>query len=101
MKKVKLGFYAIKYGSGALCHGSSLVVTHDKNILRELAPATKGHTYQSVYLHHVLEALALGAEYNFDTSAFNMLSEHIELNQYTHTILNETEPTFHRIKMSN
>ncbi|UJW92807.1 hypothetical protein [Vibrio parahaemolyticus] len=42
MKKVKLGFYAVKFGSVALCHGASLVVTHDKSTLRELAPANKG-----------------------------------------------------------
>ncbi|EGR0791361.1 hypothetical protein EWS92_23355 [Vibrio vulnificus] len=43
MKKVKLGFYAVKFGSVALCHGASLVVTHDKSTLRELAPVNKGH----------------------------------------------------------
>lgn len=64
MKKVRLGFYAVKFGSVALCHGTSLVVTHDKNTLRALAPINQGHVYQTVYLHHVLDALALGAKYD-------------------------------------
>ncbi|WP_257971609.1 hypothetical protein [Vibrio parahaemolyticus] len=45
MKKVKLGFYAVKFGSVALCHGASLVVTHDKSTLQELA-VNKGHVYK-------------------------------------------------------
>ncbi|POB47021.1 hypothetical protein [Vibrio vulnificus] len=100
MKKVRLGFYAVKFGSVALCHGTSLVVTYDKSTLRALAPVNQGHVYQTVYLHHVLDALALGAEYDFDTPPFNLLKEHIELEQFSHLILDETEPTFHRIKLA-
>ncbi|MCU8168293.1 hypothetical protein M2H12_21630 [Vibrio vulnificus] len=100
MKKVKLGFYAVKFGSVALCHGASLVVTHDKSTLRELAPVNKGHVYQTVYLHHVLDGLALGAEYDFDTPAFNVLKEHIDLNEFTHHVLDEAEPAFHRTKLA-
>ncbi|HAT8544104.1 hypothetical protein [Vibrio vulnificus] len=49
MKKVKLGFYAVKFGSVALCHGASLVVTHDKSTLRELAPVNKGQHQDRVF----------------------------------------------------
>ncbi len=75
--------------------------SHDKSTLRELAPVNKGHVYQTVYLHHVLDALALGAEYDFDTPAFNVLKEHIDLNKLTHHVLDEAEPTFHRVKLAN
>ncbi len=101
MKTVKLGFYAVKFSSVALCHGTSLVVTHDKSTLRELTPVNKGHVYQTVYLHHVLDALALGAEYDFDMPAVNVLKEHIDLNAFAHHILDEAEPTFHRAKLAN
>tara|TARA_B100001059_G_scaffold227961_1_gene258429 strand:+ start:2402 stop:2728 length:327 start_codon:yes stop_codon:yes gene_type:complete len=101
MKKVRLGFYAVKFGSVALCHGTSLVVTYDKSTLRALAPVKQGHVYQTVYLHHVLDALALGAEYDFDTPAFNLLKEHIDLAPFSHLILDEAEPTFHRISKSS
>ncbi|UQV24865.1 hypothetical protein [Vibrio sp. J383] len=91
MKKVKLGFYAVKFGPVALCHGASLVVTHDKSTLRELAPVNKDHVYQTVYLHHVLDGLALGAEYDFDTPAFTVIKEHIDLNEFTHYVLDEAD----------
>ncbi|KIF46862.1 hypothetical protein [Vibrio owensii] len=96
MKKVKLGFYAVKFGSVALCHGASLVVTHDKSTLRELAPVCKGHVNHTVYLQHV----SLGAEYDFDAPAFNVLKEHIELNKFTPCVLDEVEPIFHRVKLA-
>nr|BAX56751.1 hypothetical protein [Vibrio parahaemolyticus]BAX57011.1 hypothetical protein [Vibrio parahaemolyticus] len=52
-------------------------------------------------MHHVLDDLALGAEYDFDTPAFNVLKEHIELNKFTHHVLDEAEPIFHREKLAN
>ncbi len=100
MKKVKLGFYALKFNSVALCRGASLIVIHGKSTLRELAPVSKGHVYHKVYLHHVLEGLALGAEYDFDTPAFNVLKKHIDLDDLTHHIQSEIKPIFHRIKLA-
>ncbi|MBE3902314.1 hypothetical protein HJ158_24995 [Vibrio parahaemolyticus] len=44
-----------------------------------------------------LYGLALGAEYDFDMPAF----EHIELNKFTPHVLDEAEPTFHRVKLTN
>ncbi|WP_230732551.1 hypothetical protein [Vibrio parahaemolyticus] len=48
-----------------------------------------------------MDALTLGAEYDFDTPAFNVLKEHIDLNKFTHHVLDETEPTFQRVKLAN
>ena len=100
MEKVRFGFYTVKFGSVALCHGTSLVTTYDKNTLRALAPVNQGHVYQTVYLHHLMDALALRAEYDFDETAFNLLKEHIELKQFFPLILDDTETTFHRINLA-
>ena len=78
MKKVRLGFYVVKFDSGALCHGTSLVVIHDKSTLRTLALINQEHVYQTVYL----------------------LKEHAELKQFSPLILDEAEPTFNRIKQA-
>ena len=45
------------------------------------------------YLHHTLDGLTLGAEYDFDTS---VLKKHINLNEFTlHVlVLDEVEPTY-------
>ncbi|EJG1646022.1 hypothetical protein LCE44_27415 [Vibrio harveyi] len=81
MKKVKLGFYAVKFGPVALCHGASLVVTHDKSTLRELAPVNKDHVYQTVVLENaVVKAISFVA-YSCGTFSFARLS-----------LLNRTHP---------
>ncbi|HAS6212762.1 TPA: hypothetical protein I7185_20835 [Vibrio vulnificus] len=88
MKKVKLGFYAVKFGSVALCHGASLVVTHDKSTLRELAPVNKGQPASRQSIHfsslHLLAALNLSFVIRQETivlirmSQWNNTKSHIE-----------------------
>ncbi|MFA0011996.1 hypothetical protein AB4391_01420 [Vibrio lentus] len=81
MKKIKLGFCATD-GDYAFCFGKSLVVSNDKNTLRNLAEVKHGYIYQNVYLHDTLEGLALGGEYALDATAFDLISQHITLNDY-------------------
>ena len=101
MKKVKLGFFSVKNGVDALCHGSSLVVTHEQATLRLLAPPNKGNVYRNVYLHDTLEGFAYGGEYDFDTPAFKVLKQHIDLNDFNYTIYDDVHPTFHRLKLKD
>ncbi|WP_253805380.1 hypothetical protein [Vibrio mediterranei] len=65
-----------------------------------MATVNKGHIYQTVYLHHVLDALVLGAEYDCDTPAFNLLKEHIDFNEFSHHILDDEKPLFHHVKLA-
>ncbi len=75
--------------------------------MRYPSPSENNSTYQHSHeksktrLSRSLPRRILGAEYDFDTPAFNVLKEHIELNKFTPHVLDEAEPTFHRVKLAN
>ncbi|MEZ9698086.1 hypothetical protein AB4455_01205 [Vibrio sp. 10N.261.46.E12] len=98
MKKVKLGFYAID-GGNAFCYGESLVVANDKNTIRKLAAVRYGYSYQNVYLHDTLEGLALGGEYALDEPAFNLISQHVTLDDFEVTEMDILSVPFRNIRL--
>ncbi|WP_257979796.1 hypothetical protein, partial [Vibrio parahaemolyticus] len=78
----------VKFGSVALCHGAPLVVTHDKSTLRELA-----HICTKLFIC----TMCWLAWHDVGTSAFKV---HSELSELTYRVLDEADPTFHRVKLS-